>query len=223
MTSARVDGRTLRYRHRRPELLAAATDFVLEHGVLSLSLRSMATALGVTHATLLRHFGSKQQLILLVLKQIYADVSAEMDRVAERAGTSSLELMTAVWDRLCEPVQQRQFVLLFELVGQTLREHSGTRELAQTIVGDWEEDLRRRLAADGVSAVCATAIVATARGLQLDLLLSGDKARVDRAFVLAVRGILAADDSTDGGRARLGGSGGDQDSPDPAQYSSRTS
>ncbi|RZI53447.1 MAG: TetR/AcrR family transcriptional regulator, partial [Pseudonocardia sp.] len=33
MNAERVDGRTLRYQHRRPELLAAATEYVLDHGI----------------------------------------------------------------------------------------------------------------------------------------------------------------------------------------------
>ena len=41
----RVDGRTLRYQHRRPELLAAATEYVLDNGIGDLSLRDMARAL----------------------------------------------------------------------------------------------------------------------------------------------------------------------------------
>jgi AcrR family transcriptional regulator len=41
MSSERVDGRTLRFQHRRPELLAAATEYVLDHGIAGLSLRRL--------------------------------------------------------------------------------------------------------------------------------------------------------------------------------------
>ena len=39
MTTERVDGRTLRFQHRRPELLDAATEYVLDHGIANLSLQ----------------------------------------------------------------------------------------------------------------------------------------------------------------------------------------
>jgi hypothetical protein len=41
MSSERVEGRTVRFQHRRPEQLAAATEYVLDHGVAGLSLRRL--------------------------------------------------------------------------------------------------------------------------------------------------------------------------------------
>jgi DNA-binding transcriptional regulator YbjK len=37
-----IDGRTLRYQHRRSELLDAVGEYVLDHGIATLSLRRVA-------------------------------------------------------------------------------------------------------------------------------------------------------------------------------------
>ena len=47
-----VDGRALRYQHRKPQLLAAAAEYVLRHGrPRSVSAPCWAQGPGVTHAT----------------------------------------------------------------------------------------------------------------------------------------------------------------------------
>src|SRR4051812_1588115 len=103
MGTERVDGRTLRFQHRRPELLAAVTEYVLAHGVSDLSLRPLAQALGVTHATLLRHFSSKEELIMSVVDKIRTDLTDRLTGDEElRAADSAAELVKALWPRLCE-------------------------------------------------------------------------------------------------------------------------
>ena len=47
---------------RRAELAEAATDYVLEHGLIGLSLRPMAAALGTSDRMLLYHFADKSDL-----------------------------------------------------------------------------------------------------------------------------------------------------------------
>jgi AcrR family transcriptional regulator len=89
MSSERVDGRTLRFQHRRPELLAAATEYVLDRGIADLSLRPVAQSLGVTHATLLRHFSSKDELIKCVVEKIRTDLIAQVNQPISRSGPTA--------------------------------------------------------------------------------------------------------------------------------------
>ena len=183
----RVDGRTLRYQHRRPELLAAATEYVLDHGIGDRSLRDMARALGVTHATLLRHFSSKEDLLLQVVAKIRADFADQLanDEQLRSADPASV-LLRATWNRLCEPAEQRQFVLLFELVGRATRGGGRVAELAQSTIDDWLTVISAQLSRSGYppkdADTLATLLLAQVRGLQLDLLLTGDRPRVDRAI-----------------------------------------
>ncbi|MEE1836470.1 TetR/AcrR family transcriptional regulator [Streptomyces sp. SP17KL33] len=192
MSTPRVDGRTLRFQHRRPELLAAATEYILEHGVSDLSLRPVAQAIGVTHATLLRHFSSKDELIMAVLEKIRTDLATRLASDPELSGApSTAALVKATWIRLCEPQEQRQFLLLFELVGHHGWKPGRDTDLAQSIVQDWIDVLVDRLTLDGWpredAPALATLLLAQVRGLQLDLLVSGDRARADRAIDFAVR------------------------------------
>jgi AcrR family transcriptional regulator len=190
MTS--VDGRTLRYANRRPELLGAAREYVLDHGITDLSLRATARGLGVTHATLLRHFSSKADLISEVVDSIRVDFMRRLRSDEALLGASTaVELVSRAWELLCEPAEQRQFLLLFELVGLAVREPSLGRELARSIVRDWQEPIEEALRRDGWpvddAAALSALVVAQVRGLQLDLLLSGDRDRADRAFGLMLR------------------------------------
>jgi AcrR family transcriptional regulator len=188
---SRVDGRTLRYQHRRPELLAAATDYVLDHGIGDTSLRDMARALGVTHATLLRHFSSKEDLLLQVIAKIRADFAQQLANDKQmRSARPASELLRATWIRLCQPSQQRQFALLFELVGRAAREGGRLAGLAQSTIDDWLNLVTEQLSQSGHppddANTVATLLLAQERGLQLDLLLTGDRARADRAIEASI-------------------------------------
>ncbi|SOR81188.1 MULTISPECIES: TetR/AcrR family transcriptional regulator [Streptomyces] len=190
MSSERVDGRTLRFQHRRPELLAAATEYVLDHGIAGLSLRPVAQALGVTHATLLRHFSSKDELIKCVVEKMRTDLFAQVtaDRELQEAG-STAQLLRVTWRRLCEPKEQRQFLLLFEMVAAKGWQSSDGGELARSM-DDFVDFISGWLRQDGWApedaSTLATLLLAQIRGLQLDLLVSGDRARADRAFEFAL-------------------------------------
>ncbi|SPF04549.1 TetR/AcrR family transcriptional regulator [Streptomyces sp. MA5143a] len=190
MSSERVDGRTLRFQHRRPELLTAATEYVLDHGIAGLSLRPVAQALGVTHATLLRHFSSKDELIKCVVEKMRTDLFAQVtaDRELKEAG-STAELLRITWRRLCEPKEQRQFLLLFETVASEGWQSGDGGELARSM-DDYVDFISGWLRQDGWApedaSALATLLLAQIRGLQLDLLVSGDRARVDRAFEFAL-------------------------------------
>ncbi|MFE7113055.1 TetR/AcrR family transcriptional regulator [Streptomyces sp. NPDC057575] len=192
MSSSRVDGRSLRFQHRRPELLAAAAEYILEHGISGLSLRPVAQALGVTHATLLRHFSSKDELLLAVAEKVRTDLAAWlMSDMELREAHSTAELVKALWRRLCEPQEQRQFLLLFEFVGHHGEMSGADEKLSRSIVHDWIEIIANRLVADGWppedASALSTLVLAQVRGLQLDLLVSGDRTRADRAIDFAVR------------------------------------
>jgi AcrR family transcriptional regulator len=192
MNSERVDGRTLRFQHRRPELLAAATEYVLDHGIAGLSLRPVAQVLGVTHATLLRHFSSKDELIKCVLEKIrtdlFAQVTADWEELQQAGSTA--QLLRITWRRLCEPKEQRQFLLLFEMVARKGWQSGDGGELTQSMEDDFVDFISGWLRQDGWTpedaSALATLLLAQIRGLQLDLLVSGDRARVDRAFEFAL-------------------------------------
>lgn len=74
---------------RREALLEAATDHVVEHGLLGLTLRPLAAAIGTSDRMLIYHFGSRDGL-----------VSAVVNRASERgmAAMAALPAATGVAD-----------------------------------------------------------------------------------------------------------------------------
>jgi AcrR family transcriptional regulator len=53
---------------RRRELVEGATDYALEHGLVGLSLRPLAAALGTSDRMVLYHLGSKDQLLVEIIR-----------------------------------------------------------------------------------------------------------------------------------------------------------
>lgn len=145
----------------------------------------MAKALGVTHATLLRHFTSKEDLIAEVVSTIRESVFRPR---GGQAGSSVAldDSMWAVWRRLCEPSERRQFALLFELVATNERDPGRFGDLAPMLITDFLEPLEAAMRSRGLSERrardLATGFLAQVRGLQLDLSVSGDQRRVDAAM-----------------------------------------
>lgn len=54
---------------RREQLIAVAVDVFAEHGYAGGSIRTIAERAGVSHATLIQHFGSKEGLLTAVLEE----------------------------------------------------------------------------------------------------------------------------------------------------------
>lgn len=194
-SSPRVDGRALRYQHRRPQLLAAAAEYVLEHGIGDLSLRPLAQVLGVTHATLIRHFTSKEELLAEIVEHLRSSLLAELVAAEELdPATSTVDLLRTFWRRLDDPTERRQFLLLAEIYGLALRDHDRYAHLLEATVHDFIAPIKAMLIDDGMTAnqarVMATALLAQIRGLQFDLAATGDRGRVDKAFALTIDALL---------------------------------
>lgn len=194
-SSPRVDGRALRYQHRRPQLLAAAAEYVLEHGIGDLSLRPLAQVLGVTHATLIRHFTSKEGLLAEIVEHVRSGILAELVAADELdPAASTADLLRSFWRRLDDPFERRQFLLLAEIYGLALRDHDRYAHLLEATVHDFISPIEAMLINDGMPAkragVMATALLAQIRGLQFDLAATGDRDRVDAAFALTIDALL---------------------------------
>src|SRR3954449_1041255 len=78
---------------RRERLAEAATDYALAHGLVGLSLRPLAAALGTSDRMLLYHFGSKDDLVAAVLR-----VSNDRSVALIRALAPSRDIRAAVRD-----------------------------------------------------------------------------------------------------------------------------
>src|SRR5690606_783860 len=90
---------------RRDELAEQATDYVLEHGLIGLSLRPLAAALGTSDRMLIYHFGSKDALITEVIVRS----TARAVRVIESLPPSRTvrAAVLRLWEALVSPELDR--------------------------------------------------------------------------------------------------------------------
>jgi AcrR family transcriptional regulator len=162
----------------RDDLLAAALGYVTEHGVGDISLRALAAELGTSHRMLIYHFGSRDGLLVEVVRAVER---RQRDRLAELMADPDLtpdEQARRFWADLVDPAQWPAERLFFELYGQALQGRPHAVPLLEGIVTDWLDPLTDLAVQTGVPPDRARAQVrlqiAVARGLLLDLLATGD-------------------------------------------------
>ena len=167
---------------RREELASAATDYVLAHGLVGLSLRPLAAALGTSDRMLLYHFDDKNDLVAAVLRVSNDRSAAEIRAMPPSADVRQavLDLWALVSTRLgpC----QRMYVeaAALGLFGQ---------EPYATVVREanrvWVAAVATHLVASGIPEVRAhravTLLDAAFSGFQLDLPLDADDPALPQA------------------------------------------
>lgn len=184
-----IDGRSLRYQHRRGELLEAVGEYVLDNGLASLSLRRVAEAVGVSHVTLQHHFGTKEQLVGEIVEHLLERTLIPQSVYPNGLPDPDRDLATrwrVVWAQLTSVHGQRDIRLFVEVLGQSQFEGAGYAAAVKRSI-DHRLD---QIAANSVALGCpedearafATLALATLRGLCIDLLATGERERVDGAF-----------------------------------------
>jgi AcrR family transcriptional regulator len=173
----------------RARLLDAAVEHALQHGVAEISLRQLAAAIGTSHRMLLHHFGSREALLVEVIKVVEARQRAVMDEELDRAG-SATEAARRHWRQLRDPSLWPQERLFFEVYGQALRGQPWATPMLEDVVDAWVETFAARLIEAGSAPAAARTAarlgLAVTRGLLLDLLATGEVDEVDDAMELFV-------------------------------------
>ncbi|GAA2643028.1 TetR/AcrR family transcriptional regulator [Paractinoplanes durhamensis] len=165
---------------RRQELLDAAVGFAAEHGFAEVSWRTVAAAVGVSPTTLVHHFGTKEQMLEAILGRLRERMfAATRDPSGERPGLAAEA--RAAWARAADPRREPEFRLFFAVYGSALQAPQQFADFLDHAVTYWMVALieAQKDEADPATAVRrATLVIATIRGLLLDLLTTGDRARV---------------------------------------------
>jgi AcrR family transcriptional regulator len=184
---------------RRRALLEAAYDYVLAHGLVDLSLRPLAAAVGSSPRVLLYLFGSKDGLVQAVLDRARADELAVLDRVRAAGETGGLSAaVEALWGWLAAPEHRSLVTLWVEGYARALVEPDGAwAGFAARTVRDWLAVLDD---VGGGDVTDRTLLLAVLRGALLDLLATGDLARTGAAVARFLR---SADGEADAASDRL--------------------
>jgi AcrR family transcriptional regulator len=170
----------------RERLLAAAMEHVAAEGVGSLSLRGLAAALGTSHRMLIYHFGSREGLLIEVIRAVEDQQRAALADMPLDPEASPADSMRAMWRGVADPSLWPNERLFFEVYVQALQGSPHARPLLDGIVDSWVDPLAAIAVARGQPEAEARAEarlgVAVVRGLLLDLLATGDRAGVDAAM-----------------------------------------
>jgi AcrR family transcriptional regulator len=162
-------------------------EHVAQNGVCDLSLRGLATALGTSHRMLSYHFGSREGLLIEVIRAVEAQQRAALAAMlADPDAGSPEETMRRMWRRVADPALWPNERLFFEVYAQALQGSPHALPLLDGIVDLWVEPIAALAVAAGRDEAEARAEarlgVAVTRGLLLDLLATGDREAVDAAM-----------------------------------------
>ncbi|QMU68817.1 TetR/AcrR family transcriptional regulator [Streptacidiphilus sp. P02-A3a] len=168
---------------RRAALLDAVVDYTVAYGFSELSWRPVAAALGVSPTTLVHRFGTKEQMLQAVLGRLRERIfQATSETVGEQPDLATAA--RAVWTRTSDPRRGAEFRLFFAVYGRALQAPQEFSDFLEHVVSDWMNALRDAQGPDTDPATAtrtATLVIATIRGLLLDLLATGDQDRVQDA------------------------------------------
>lgn len=169
---------------RRAELTDQALDYVLDHGLVGLSLRPLAAALGTSDRMLLYHFGSKERLVWAVLDHAQQRLAASLAAPAPPPADLG-DLIGALWSALSTPAAAQVTRLYLESCVLAVQDPDRWRQAPERLRGPWRAPLRDGLVASGIPAERADAltdlILDTFDGLALHRITASDPARVDAA------------------------------------------
>jgi AcrR family transcriptional regulator len=172
----------------KDRLLDAAVDQALGHGIVDLSLREIAAEIGTSHRMLIYHFGSREGLLVAVVREVERrQRQALADSEVSAAGARRL------WDRLADPSLRGQERLFFEIYSHALLARPGTEGFLDEALHSWMEPVAESISRSGVDEERARRLarlgLAVTRGLLLDLLATGDTAATTEAFDLFLQAI----------------------------------
>ncbi|MBA3022156.1 TetR/AcrR family transcriptional regulator [Propionicimonas sp.] len=155
---------------KRDDLIERATDWAWQHGLSGLSLRPLAAALGTSDRMLLYHLGSKEQLIVEIIRCSAARSAEELRSL--RPSTSPPEAVLDQW-RLRTTERQAQCDRLYveaSSLGLFGQEPYATEVAAMNEV--WLDAVQEHLVSSGVpqtrSREIAELVDAAFMGFELD-------------------------------------------------------
>ncbi|MET0326473.1 MAG: TetR/AcrR family transcriptional regulator [Ilumatobacteraceae bacterium] len=181
----------------RERLLELVAGYCLEHGVADLTLRRVGQSVGSNNRMLLYYFGSKEQMISAALKtagQRFPELlhAFELLDVADRPLHRRLD---DAWRAISAEANLPFIRLFFDVFGLAAHQPGRFDDFLGRVGHDWAERVAVVLRKEGLRPAQARRtgreVVALWRGLQVDLLTSGDRGRVDRTHTAAAQRIAA--------------------------------
>jgi AcrR family transcriptional regulator len=167
--------------------LARAIGHFAEHGIGDTSLRALAGAIGTSHRMLIYHFGSRDGLLAAVVDTVEQEARDMLALIVEEAKADPDPFGAGM--RYWRLVTEQALIygpLFFELTSHAMLGLPYAVDVRDKLVVTWLDALTAMWSARGVpnreARAEATLDLAMARGLLHDLLLTGDRERIDAAM-----------------------------------------
>jgi AcrR family transcriptional regulator len=184
-------------RAKREQILKAAVEVFGTKGSTNGTLADVAEQVGITHAGVLHHFGSKHKLLLEVLS--YRD-QADLENLEDKHIPGGPELFvhlvrTAFANALRPGIVQAYTVLSSESVTDNHPGRDYFEERYTTLRREVTDAFHELCAQEGVTdhstiAMAAASILAVMDGIQLQWLLHGDVVGLGETSEFAIRSIV---------------------------------
>ena len=161
---------------RRQQLLDDLVDAFARGGIGDRSLREVAVEVGTSHRMLLHHFGSRDELLLAIVRE----VERRQARLVANLPDDPADAVAAMWADLRRRELWPFERLFFECYARGAQGEEPFTQLIPEAIGGWlaEVDARNRGRVDAATVRLALAVT---RGLLLDLVATGDVKAVDAA------------------------------------------
>ncbi|WP_283137190.1 TetR/AcrR family transcriptional regulator [Rhizohabitans arisaemae] len=163
------------------ELLGKIIEIVRRTGLAGFSLDTLAAELGTSSRMLVYYFGSKDELLGRIVYTIRDDT---VKALASAPPSTIVDAIDAWWNYYRANLPDMQF--FFHLTSRSFEEPDKFREFSSTAVEQWVAYFHRSLQGacrdDEEARAVARLVLATVRGLMVDLLITGDRQHVEQSL-----------------------------------------
>jgi AcrR family transcriptional regulator len=161
---------------RREDLLAAVVGVLADGGIGKRSLRDVASAVGVSHRTLMHHFESREGLLVAVVEEVEARQRQRLRTIY----SESPDVLDVLWADLTSRELRPFERLFFECYARGAAGEVPFDRMHPDAVESWLAIADDR----GVDPTVARLALAVVRGLLLDLVATDDAVGATRALHL---------------------------------------
>jgi AcrR family transcriptional regulator len=181
---------------RKRDLLDEIVVYLGETGIGDLSLRPLAKCLGTSTYTLTYQFGSKDQLVMDAVSHALELRNQSVAELAEGGEAAPAEFVRRLWSWSTHPPNLRLVRMLLEATTLAHTQPAVFGDVGRQVVSEGVGLLAGALERAGATPEHATRVATQAYGtivgLQMDLMATGERERVDPAVEELCRALAAA-------------------------------
>jgi AcrR family transcriptional regulator len=179
---------------KRDDLVAQASEVLARSGVIDTSLRALATDMGTSARMLIHYFGSKENLILAVLKRQRQQTMPDVELFATAAELRQWCLDD--WQSITRGENRSRLRILEQVFGAACGQYSPYASYTAETLAELTRNAQLRMEAIGIPTAIAQSrarlALAAIQGLVIDYFTTDDPERVDDTYRRLVDDVVLA-------------------------------